>query len=211
MNEQMTSNELMESEELASKRGRPLDKSRDAIILEAALQLVAEKGYEPVTMDAIAHQARVGKATIYRRWNSKLDLISSALVYITPSEWTTTLESCKGSLRQYLCKILADYIGLNDEIRHKVLLSVAAAMCMDKELSNFFQYEYVAKQRDAMHAAIKQAVSKVNGKSVKNVDMAADTGPALLFYQMLTIREPIDMAYIERIVDEVMLPLLFVE
>src|SRR5690606_804783 len=56
-------------------RGRTRDASRDAALRQAGMELVAEVGYRARTMDAVAAHARAGKATIYRRWDSKLDLI----------------------------------------------------------------------------------------------------------------------------------------
>lgn len=58
--------------------GRPLDSSRDAAILEAALEGLAQRGYDLLTMDAIAARARAGKGALYRRWPSKAALVADA-------------------------------------------------------------------------------------------------------------------------------------
>jgi len=55
--------------------GRPRNKKSDKAILNAALQLVVEKGIQGASMEAIAELAGVGKPTLYRRWNSKEYLI----------------------------------------------------------------------------------------------------------------------------------------
>ena len=54
--------------------GRKRDPSRDAKILEATLDVLAEVGAAGLTMDAVAARAGAGKATIYRRWTSKAEL-----------------------------------------------------------------------------------------------------------------------------------------
>ena len=59
--------------------GRYLDSSRDPILREAALVLLAEVGYDRLTMDAVAARARAGKTTIYRRWPGKAELVVDAL------------------------------------------------------------------------------------------------------------------------------------
>src|SRR5690606_41931488 len=56
-------------------RGRPRDASRDAALRQAAMELLGEVGYRALTMDAVSAHARAGEATIYRRWDSTLDLI----------------------------------------------------------------------------------------------------------------------------------------
>jgi AcrR family transcriptional regulator len=64
-------------------RGRPRRAETGAAIVEAALELLAERGFQAATMDAIAARAGVGKNTIYRRWPSKEDLIVDALSELT--------------------------------------------------------------------------------------------------------------------------------
>ena len=59
----------------SSRGGRHRDPSRDGVIRAAILRLLAEVGYGALTMDAVAAEAGVGKATIYRRWRTKQDLV----------------------------------------------------------------------------------------------------------------------------------------
>lgn len=61
------------------KRGRPRDDAADDRILTAAADLFLARGYDAMTIDAVAMRARVGKATVYRRWASKEDLAAAAV------------------------------------------------------------------------------------------------------------------------------------
>ena len=71
----------------APRLGRPRDPSRDAVLVEAALELLGEGGYTGLTMEAVAARAGVGKATLYRRWSSKEQLVVDALATLTePAE-----------------------------------------------------------------------------------------------------------------------------
>src|SRR6195952_4646795 len=58
-----------------SRGGRPRDPRRDGVMGAGILRLLAEVGYGALTMDAVAAEAGVGKATIYRRWRTKEDLV----------------------------------------------------------------------------------------------------------------------------------------
>ena len=89
------------------KIGRPVDKQRDLAILQAALELVAEQGYDLVTMDAIALRAHAGKATLYRRWKSKPYLIAEAIKFMMPCEQKVDMQRCGDNLRDYLCESLS--------------------------------------------------------------------------------------------------------
>ncbi len=61
------------------RAGRPLDPRREAAILEAALDGLADLGYDRLTIDEIAARARAGKGAIYRRWSSKAELVVAAV------------------------------------------------------------------------------------------------------------------------------------
>ena len=64
------------------KRGRPRDVTADARILTAAAQLFLDRGFDAMTIDAVAERAGVGKATVYRRWASKEDLAAAAVQHL---------------------------------------------------------------------------------------------------------------------------------
>jgi AcrR family transcriptional regulator len=63
--------------------GRPRRASADDAIVGAALTLLAERGFRAATMDEIVARAGVGKNTVYRRWNSKEDLVADAIGRLT--------------------------------------------------------------------------------------------------------------------------------
>lgn len=60
-------------------RGRPRDPRTDDRIIEAAAELMRQRGFERTTVDDVAARAGVGKATVYRRWPSKDDLAVAAM------------------------------------------------------------------------------------------------------------------------------------
>jgi AcrR family transcriptional regulator len=61
------------------RRGRPRDPEAEPRIRRYAVQLLLERGFDGMTVDDVAEAAGVGKATIYRRWNSKEELANDAL------------------------------------------------------------------------------------------------------------------------------------
>lgn len=65
-------------------RGRSQDVSRDDLIIGAALELLADKGYHSLTMTDVAARAGVSKATLYRRWTAKADLVADAVATLSP-------------------------------------------------------------------------------------------------------------------------------
>lgn len=70
--------------------------AREGEILDATFDLLAEVGYDRLTMDAVAGRARAGKATLYRRWDDKCSLVVDALLRAkgAPRRWFPTRERC---------------------------------------------------------------------------------------------------------------------
>ncbi|MGB5824358.1 MAG: helix-turn-helix domain-containing protein [Proteocatella sp.] len=189
-----------------SKLGRPVDKSRDLAILNAALELIAEYGYESVTIEAIAQKAGAGKATLYRRWKSKPQLVADALASILPCEQEIQLWRCKDNLRDYLCELLGVYFGVKDEVRQKVMLSIATTLSRDKELSANVHLDSISKQSCTLRKAIECAIGSNLNKN--QLELITNTGPALLFYQLIITGRSIDMSYVEHVVDDLLMPLI---
>ena len=67
------------SEAEQPRRGRPRDTAKDEAILQAAGELFLERGYETVSLDTVAHDAGVSKATIYSRYADKDALFAAVL------------------------------------------------------------------------------------------------------------------------------------
>jgi AcrR family transcriptional regulator len=65
-------------------RGRPRSEEAHRAILAAVIELLPEHGLKGLTIEAVAAHAGVGKTTIYRRWDTKNDLIVEALQHLRP-------------------------------------------------------------------------------------------------------------------------------
>src|SRR5919205_4290078 len=95
-----------------SRGGRPRDPSRDGVTRAAIPRLLADVGYGALTMDAVAAEAGVGKATIYRRWRTKQDLVVDTIADLNRDEANPPdTGSLEGDLRQMLHRLVAVISG----------------------------------------------------------------------------------------------------
>ena len=69
-----------------TRRGRPRSEQADRAILDAALELFADAGFDGLTVEGVAARAGVGKATIYRRYPCKVDLVMASARFLTQVE-----------------------------------------------------------------------------------------------------------------------------
>src|SRR5262249_1227272 len=82
--------------------------------LGAALELLVEVGYSGLTVEGIASRAGVGKATIYRRWASKLPLVIEAFAQLPALEESDTgdlVDDLERMLRSYLEAFVSTPLG----------------------------------------------------------------------------------------------------
>jgi len=120
----------------ARESGRRLDETRDPVILRAALEGLADVGYDRLTMDDIAARARAGKGALYRRWPSKASLVIDAIAAwrreLVPEEVPDT-----GSLLGDLDALVAGVPDWDEDSRTMtfVLSGLVTAASRDPELA----------------------------------------------------------------------------
>ncbi|MBO8195128.1 TetR/AcrR family transcriptional regulator [Streptomyces oryzae] len=89
---------------VATTRRSRLTPEREAELYEAVLQLLREVGYDALTMDAVAAATRSSKATLYRQWGSKAELVARALKHGKPGPEPAAVDT--GSLRGDLMELI---------------------------------------------------------------------------------------------------------
>src|SRR5436190_9302367 len=108
---------------------------REQEILDAALEVLGEVGYDRLTMDAVAQRAKASKATLYRRWNSKATLVVDALA----SQKTTPPVPDTGDLRTDLLAAFCGMGGLTDHETTSMFGAVMTALSTDPEFAHEFR------------------------------------------------------------------------
>jgi AcrR family transcriptional regulator len=111
--------------------GRPRDPSRDEAIRAALLRLLGEVGYGALTMDALAQEAGVGKATIYRRWRTKQDLIVDSISELGS---VLTVPQDTGSLQEDIRQFMHLIVKVTRSPSGAMLHSLVSAMLHHPEL-----------------------------------------------------------------------------
>ena len=149
--------------------GRPRSEEAHRAILDATLSLLVEVGYSALTVEGIAQRAGVGKATIYRRWSSKLPLVIEAYGDLPAFE-----ESDTGELESDLEKILRSYIRLyNTTPLGAVIPSLAGELPHNPELMDLFA-PVVRERRQPLIRALERAAERGEIDPDIDKDLAAD-------------------------------------
>jgi AcrR family transcriptional regulator len=167
--------------------GRPRSEAAHQAILDATLELLAEVGFSALTVEGVAQRAGVGKATIYRRWPSKLPLVVEAFGQLPAFEDVDTgrLEAdLKAMLGSYLKNFLATPLAT-------VYPSLAAERRHNPELGELLD-PLLRDRRRPLDAALRRAVLRGELAPDLDLELASDliVGPVAvrLFFRGTTIK-----------------------
>jgi AcrR family transcriptional regulator len=189
----------------SSRGGRPRDPSRDGVIRAAILRLLADVGYGALTMDAVASEAGVGKATIYRRWRTKQDLVVDTISDLNRVEATPPdTGSLEGDLRQMLRSLVSVITGPTGA----ATLSLLSTVPHQPALAEAFRNGPLAVWRHAFEQIFARAEQRGEIPPGVAGSVTAETTSALLVQRWLLTGEPVDEAYADEVLDTVVLPLL---
>ncbi|WP_207939344.1 TetR/AcrR family transcriptional regulator [Actinomadura darangshiensis] len=179
---------------------------REAAILVATLELLGEVGYDRLTMDAVAARARSSKATIYRRWSGKPELVVSAVKRYAAAPAPEPAES--GDLRQDLLAVLLAMRSSLTGQDAALILELMLAMRRDAELAAVVRSQVVAVKSEAFGDVIARAVARGELPSTVDHALFVEISSAMLFARLFVSGEPLDDAYLRRLIDDVLFPLL---
>ncbi len=148
----------------AAPTGRPRSEEAHRAILDATLELLTEAGFSGLTVEGVAQRAGVGKATIYRRWPSKLPLVVEAFGQLPGMEEVDT-----GSLAEDLKRMLRAYLQVfSSTPLSAVLPSLAGERAHNAELSKLFDPVSI-ERRVPLRRALERGVAR--GELPPDIDL----------------------------------------
>jgi AcrR family transcriptional regulator len=169
------------------------------------LAVLAEVGYRALTMDAVAATARAGKATIYRRWDSKLDLvIDSCNQLVSEHIPAPDTGSLAGDLREFLLAFATFLSGPAG----KAAQALVGEIPHEPELAEAFRKSFLRSQRDVLRAVLDHAAARGEVAEDAPKGMAVELAGAALTYRLMLTGEPLDAVFVNHLVDQVLVPLL---
>jgi len=169
------------STETRRRPGRPRRPTTDDAITRAALDLLAERGFQAATIEAIAERAGVGRNTIYRRWRSKEELIADAL-----RELTTDVDWGADDLYSLLLTWLRDFARtFSDPLQGRLLVGVLGELQQNPVFADVYADRVVRPRREALLARLVEARERGELRQDADVELVADLlGGALLLRRL---------------------------
>jgi AcrR family transcriptional regulator len=179
--------------------GRPRDESVSESITEAVLGLLAELGIRGMSMDAVATRAGVSKASIYRRWDSKEDLVIDVIGgLVIAADATST-----GEIRSDLLQVLGRFGAFISELKAgSIFARLAGEVQAGSELGKHCAEAVILPRRAVIAGLITAAKERGELRQDLDVELAVDmlVGPVIIRNLMAAIRTG-DYVADEKLVD----------
>lgn len=188
------------------KLGRKRDHSRDSEILDAALDVLAETGYDGMTIDMVAARAKAGKATLYRRWASKPDLVLDAVACMKSNQVDLDALPDTGTLRGDMIAMIKSPTIRDSERKLKIMAGVVSMIARSPELAEAAREAFVEPRASVNRILFQRAIARGEIPADSDVEMLCTIGPALVAYRVLVLHEPVNREFLVSNIDRVILP-----
>jgi AcrR family transcriptional regulator len=169
-------------------------------VLEAADDLLVERGFAGVTIEGIAARAGVAKQTIYRWWPSKVDVLLDTFIddmaqHLTPPDHG----DLRADLRVHLGR-LADFLTRSDP--GAVFRALAGQAQHDPQLAARLRDDYLSRQRARDRIPLELAVDRGQLPSDTDIDFAVDQLVGPIYYRVLVTGQPVPREFTDQLVHQ---------
>ncbi|MEU0089693.1 TetR/AcrR family transcriptional regulator C-terminal ligand-binding domain-containing protein [Kribbella sp. NPDC006257] len=189
----------------AGPRQRPrVEGGREEEILDATVEVVAELGYDRLTMDAVATAAKASKATLYRRWSTKAELVVDAISRAKGCPMPEDVDT--GSLRGDLISMSCNEGGFTSELPMSVMAGLLTALHRDADLQKAFKERFLAPRLALTNGVFERAVQRGEIGAEVDIELLSQTLPAVIIHHAFVLGIEPTEDLILRVIDHVILP-----
>jgi AcrR family transcriptional regulator len=177
---------------------------RETELLNVTLDLLQEHGYDRLTVDAVAATARASKATVYRRWPSKAELVLAAFIegvrQVAVHPETGTLREDLRHLGYAICK------QANEQA--STIRAVLVEVSRDSALHDALQQQFLEQRKALIQHVLSDAVRRCEIDEAAISDELWDLLPGYLIYRAIMPSRPPTEHTVQALVDDVVIPSL---
>jgi AcrR family transcriptional regulator len=186
---------MADSSSAPRRPGRPVEERPRHAAIEATLDLIAERGIRGLTTNAVAERAGISKATMYRRWRTKEDLLVDAVAALVSEIRVPDT----GTLREDARALLGDAVRLYTGTRPaKLIPDLIAEMARNPRVADAVRSGFLAQRRAALRQVLDRARARGELRADRDPELCLDLFGGVIYYRLLVTGGPLD----ERLADE---------
>ena len=159
-----------------------------------------------MTIDMVAARAKAGKATVYRRWASKPELVLDAVACMKSNDIDLTAIPDTGTLRGDLIALIKPPTIKDSERKMKVMAAIVSMLSRNPELAEAARAALVEPRAAANRIVFQRAVDRGEVSPSVDIERLCLLGPALVAYRVLMLRTPVDREFLISNIDGIILP-----
>ena len=177
---------------------------RESEILDATLVLLCRVGYDRLTMDAVAAEAKASKATLYRRWTSKPSLVVDAI--LRSKEALQAPEVDTGSLREDLVQMACGHGGLTDTRSSEIMAGLVTALHHDPDFAVEFRTRVLGPKIEIGRRVFERARARGEITADLDLDLLSSALAGIILHRSFVLGLPADEKTVAQVVDEIIVP-----
>jgi AcrR family transcriptional regulator len=177
---------------------------RETELLAVTLQLLQQHGYDRLTVDAVAAAARASKATVYRRWPSKAELVLAAFI---EGIRQVAVPPDTGALRDDLLQ-LGGLVCQEAHEHASTIRAVLVEVSRNPALNDVMQHQLIDQRKALIRHVLQQAVDRGEIDDAAISDELWDLLPGYLIFRSIIPSRPPTNRTVQALVDEVIIPSL---
>ncbi|GAB3606962.1 TetR/AcrR family transcriptional regulator [Conyzicola nivalis] len=192
--------------ETKAKLGRKRDHTRDPEILDAALEVLAETGYDGMTIDMVAARAKAGKATLYRRWASKGELVIDAVACMKQIDPDAIPDT--GTLRGDLVAMIKPHALHDADKKLRIMGALTSMLARDPQLADAAYAAIVEPRASVNRMLLQRAIDRGEIAADTDIEMISLVSQSMATYRTIMLRKPVDREFLISVIDGVLMPAL---
>ena len=190
-----------------ARPGRKRDHTRDGVILHSTVAVLAERGYEGTTIDLVAAHAGMARATVYRRWPTKTDLVVDAVSHLSRGDVDVEHLPDTGTLRGDMLAMIRPFDDEQQQVHIQAVLGLMAVARIDDRLAEVTKNAGIGPWIEVNRLLIQRAVDRGEYPSPRDLDTLAEVIP-MLCVSRAAQHLPITREFSIALIDGVILPAL---
>jgi AcrR family transcriptional regulator len=178
---------------------------REVEIFAATLEVLADVGYDRLTMDAVAQRAKASKATLYRRWNGKVSLVIDALRHHHQHE-TPVVAVDTGSLRNDLIESFCGQGGLTEKTELDSFGAILTAIMRDPEFAAAFRRDVIGPKLSGTKTLFERAKERGEIGPAVDIDLLAPALAGIVMHRLILLGEAPTRDIVTSVIDQIIIP-----
>jgi AcrR family transcriptional regulator len=170
--------------------GRPRSAEVHSAIVKATLELLAEEGFDGMSLEAVARRAGVGKTAIYRRWSSKEALVIDALKALDAEVLVVDTGNVREDAAAFLLEAVGAYLRITNQQHVELSLKIIGELYARPELFSTLHAQLFEPRNRQLECLIKHAQDRGELRQDLDATLIMDlvAGPIIIHALLSTVR-----------------------